>query len=117
MDGSMSSSSARLVNEAHAVFEAADKQNRGLTADERVYVEDLLGRAEANRGLEERFKGFTGSNVIAVSKAPNATFGGAAAGPGDLFVKSSEYLRIKDPANRGDRWSTGPIQVSNIPLS
>jgi HK97 family phage major capsid protein len=32
-------------------------------------------------------------------------------GPGDLFIKSAEYLRIRDPGSRGQTWSTGPIDV------
>lgn len=47
----------------------------------------------------------------------NGVGGDSALGPGDAFVKSAEYLRIKDPGARGQQWSTGPVQVSNVSLS
>lgn len=37
--------------------------------------------------------------------------GVAGEGPGDLFVKSDGWKTISDPTNRGQRWSTGPIEV------
>jgi HK97 family phage major capsid protein len=46
---------------------------------------------------------------------PNVSFGGE--GPGDRFVKATAYLKIKDAGSRGETWSTGPIQVSDVPLS
>jgi HK97 family phage major capsid protein len=30
-----------------------------------------------------------------------------------VFVNSAEYKKIRDPATRGQTWSTGPVQVSN----
>ena len=37
---------------------------------------------------------------------------GAAFGrPGDVFVKSSEYRKISDPASRSSHWSSGPVEV------
>lgn len=40
---------------------------------------------------------------------PRAGFGGGA--PGDVFVKSQGYQKIADPAARGSRWSSGPVEV------
>jgi hypothetical protein len=80
----------RLAEEAQAVLEAADRQNRPLSPDERVHVEGLLDRArehgEMEKSLKETLGGLDdGNGMTALSKG--AEFG-ANAGPGDMFVKS-----------------------------
>jgi HK97 family phage major capsid protein len=37
-------------------------------------------------------------------------------GPGDRFIASKAYQQIADPSGRGQTWSTGPIEVSSVPL-
>src|SRR5215216_1946419 len=112
----MSNTALRLAEEAQAIFEAADRANRALTAGERTYVEDLLDRAREHGEGAKKLDAIgreLGAPQLMVDKGGLSRGGG----PGDLFVKSAEYQRIKDPANRGERWSTGPIQVSDVPLS
>jgi HK97 family phage major capsid protein len=110
------STALRLAQEAKGVFEAADKQNRALTGDERIHVEGLLKRAEEHGEAEKKLKEL-GQQLGAPGIAFQGLDGRVGGGPGDRFVKSSEYLKIKDPAARGQTWSTGPIQVSDVALS
>jgi HK97 family phage major capsid protein len=37
-------------------------------------------------------------------------------GPGDVFVASKAYQEVRDPGSRGQSWSTGPVEVSKVPL-
>ena len=41
---------------------------------------------------------------------------GAAGGPGDVFVASQGYKSIQSADTRPQRWSTGPVQVSDSPM-
>jgi hypothetical protein len=106
------STAACLAQEAQAVFEAADRQNRALTADERTHVEGLLDRAQHHGSYEKKIAEL-GRNLGGVEFSVSSGSGTAttAGGPGDVFVQSPEYKRIKDPANRGQSWSTGPVAV------
>jgi HK97 family phage major capsid protein len=110
------STALRLAQEAQGIFEAADRKNRALTADERLHVEDLLDRAKEHGEAEKKINDLgrqLGAPEISVSNLDGSRFGG----PGDRFVKSAEYQKIKDPGARAQTWSTGPIPVSDVPLS
>ena len=104
------SAALRLAQEAQAIFEAADKKNRALTADERNYVEDLLERAREQGAAEKKMDEIgrqLGGGKLGVSK--DQSFGGQT--PGERFVQSEGYKSIL--TGRGERWSTGLIEVSN----
>jgi hypothetical protein len=58
--------------------------------------------------------GFAPSFVKATD--PNHSFAGGG-GPGDVFVKSAAYQKIMDPSGRGQTWTTGPVEVSAMPLT
>jgi hypothetical protein len=109
------STALRLAKEAQAMFEAADKQNRALTADERIHVDELLDRAKDHHEMEKKVRDLGHDLGAGIGSVHLGEITGG--GPGERFVKAQEYLRIKDPGSRGQNWSTGPIQVSDIPLS
>ena len=93
------STAARLAQEAKAVFEAADRKNRALSADERIHVEELISRAKEHREAEKSLRELD-PGMGNVFTDPNANWGGGL-GPGDRFISSAEYKAIRDPGNRG----------------
>jgi HK97 family phage major capsid protein len=104
-------SAARLAQEAESIFEVADRENRPLTADERQHVESLLERAKERYGAEQSFKEFglaLGGGQVVVSKDGSLS---APQTPGERFTQSEGYKSILQ--NRGERWSTGMVEVSN----
>ena len=118
------STARKLAEEATGIFRAADRQNRALSSDERLYVEDLIARAEQHGELENRIKGMP--NVPAatpdeerfLSTAFGNPGGGARPGgdPGARFTESPNYKTLfGGSATRGERWSTGLIPVSDTP--
>ncbi len=81
-----------------------------MSADERIYVEDLLNRAEEHGDVEKRVKALTPEqHAFLFAGAPGYQGGGTR--PGDLFVKSEGYRKIADAGTRPQRWSTGAIDV------
>ena len=107
-------SAKTLVAEAQRILERADVAARDLTQNERAEVESLLVEAKSAKRVEDLGRELGGgmNNVFTDSHA-----GDGAGGPGDRFVKSPEYKRIKDPGSRGQNWGTGPIRVSQVALS
>jgi HK97 family phage major capsid protein len=105
-------SASQLVAEMQEIYERADCSKRDLTPAERSDVEHLLVEIKSKKNIED-----LGREIGLGAGMEFSTNGGNAGGPGDMFVKSSEYKRIKDPGARGHEWSTGPIQVSNVALS
>jgi HK97 family phage major capsid protein len=107
------STAARLAEEAEGIFEAADRQNRALTADERQHVENLLERAKDHHSAEKAIREIGGDlfgggqRVVTKSLADH---GGD--GPGDLFVRSEQWKAIADPSRRAQQWTTGPVDIS-----
>src|SRR5215218_8379491 len=96
----LASGAKRLALEAKGMFEQADREGRALTGQERSYVKDLLDRAKA----QHEFDAEMSELGLGVGMEPSAFTGGGAGdggGPGDVFVKSAEYRRIKDPGGRG----------------
>jgi HK97 family phage major capsid protein len=106
------SQAERLVLEASEILDAADRENRPLTGAERVRVKGLIDRAHERHAVDQQLKEI-GHDLGA--GMPNGVFTGGGdntgGGPGDMFIKSAEYLRIRDPGSRGQTWSTGPIDV------
>lgn len=101
-----------LASEAKSIIDRSELENRARTADENLEVARLLkeigmlrARTAAGAAIDEvgRQIGVTGSTY----NDPSGVGGKA----GDLFIKSQQYRRIADPANRSSRWSSGPVEV------
>jgi hypothetical protein len=99
----------RLAKEAQAVFEAADQQGRSLTVDERVHVEDLLKRAKDHREMETALREIDpGGNSVRIGGGETTR----GLTPGEIFTSSEGYKSaLRD---RGESWTTGPIDVGPI---
>src|SRR4051812_45204588 len=98
------STAARLAEEAKAMFEQADRENRALTADERVYAKDLVDRAKERGQYERQFKQIDLPGVGNVFTDPiGASVGGGS--PGEMFASSEAYKSIRDSRSRGDNWT------------
>jgi len=109
----LASGAERLALQAKGIFEQADREGRALTGDERTYVAELLDRAKSQHEFNSDLKGL-GLGVGMEHSA--GYYEGSGGGPGDIFVNSTEYKKIRDPGGRGHEWSTGPIQVSRVAL-
>jgi HK97 family phage major capsid protein len=109
------SQAAGLAQKAIQMLDRIEAEGRQPTAAESREVENLIQRAKAT-GQFELVGRELGAPSYSAGSDPNVTFGYGSS-PGELFVKSEQYLRIKDSAGRGERWSTGPIKVSDVPLS
>jgi len=104
---SMISAAKRLASEAEGIYEAADRQGRALTADERTYVQTLLDRAQEHYSGAKQWAeiGHELGGPQLIDK------GGRMSGltPGELFVSSEGYKAVRH--NRGEQWSTGLVKV------
>lgn len=108
-------SASQLAREMQQIWERADLSKRDLTSGERAEVEDLVLQIKAQKNIEDVGRELgAGLGDMQLSVGYN---GGGGGGPGDMFIKSAEYKRIRDPGARGQTWSTGPIQVSEVALS
>jgi HK97 family phage major capsid protein len=96
------------MREAVAISEQAEHEGRQMTAEEYAKGRELHQRALADAGETKAW--FTGSGELSNGVRLG---GGASHGPGlgDMFVESKAYQQIKDPANRGQQWSTGPVEL------
>ena len=101
-----------LLDGAKTLIEQADADGRDATETERTQIEGAISRAKrlkvdrdtrAEMAEIGRRIGVTGSTY----NDPVGLGGGA----GDTFVKSEQYRKIANPANRGSRWSSGPVEV------
>ena len=97
-----------LVNQGKAIIDRSELENRARTADENLEVARLLKQISDLR---------TGASIDEIGRQIGVTgstyndpvgLGGRA---GDTFVKSEQYRKIADPANRSSRWSSGPVEV------
>ena len=115
----MPKTATALASEIDAIWEVAERENRGLTADERQYVTGLVEELKSQDELEKSMReigrqlgGPGGGHVVWPGGGPRTNVGG----PGDVFIASKGYQAIADPAARAQTWTTGPVEVSSGPL-
>ena len=102
-----------MAQQARAYFKRAYGEGRDLTPPERREVEDLLDRAEEQHAYAEtaaRAREMLDGETTWERGTSMTNFPGQ--GPGDAFVKSTEYQKIRDPGTRSEQWSSGGIEVS-----
>jgi hypothetical protein len=99
-----------IAADIQVLTERADNEGRDWTTDERVQVQGLLDDATAQRDIEQKMKALDGTLPATVFQpGGDSTHGG----PGDRFIASKGYLRVKESAGRGQTWTTGPVEVSS----
>jgi HK97 family phage major capsid protein len=106
-----------LTEEFRGIWNRADAENRELTATERKYVERLVDQAQSQHRIEQQMRSLgqeLGAGISFVSTDPGSFTNGG--GPGDRFVASTGYKQIKLADSRPQQWSTGPVEVSTVPL-
>jgi HK97 family phage major capsid protein len=115
----MPRSAKAIADQIEETWARADREGRDLTAAERSQVEQLIEAAKSQHQVEQDIKAMGDAiggpllSSLGVNANGSAAFGG---GPGDVFVQSKQYQQIKDPAGRGQTWTTGPIEVSSVPF-
>jgi hypothetical protein len=109
----------QLTEQVRAIYQNAEKADRDLTPAERDQVEGLLDAAEVQAKAESQWKSITSQfgPTGASTLGEDISTWGSGAGPGDRFVASPAYARVKSPDDRAQWFSTGPIQVSDGPMS
>jgi HK97 family phage major capsid protein len=96
------SEAARLSAAATRILDRADSEGRNLTTSERADVAALLDDAyRAKAGDLGRSLG-----------APYVAGDHAYESPGEAFVKSEGYQRIRRSENRGEHWTSGVVETS-----
>ena len=104
-----------LAREMEAMWNAADAEGRDLTPGERSQMEELVKAATSQHNIEKQMREIGGGGPSFVTRTdPN--WSNTAGGPGDVFVKSAAYQKVADPSGRGQRWTTGPIEVLSTQL-
>jgi hypothetical protein len=91
-------------------FEAADRQGRALTGDERLHVEGLLRRGKelhANASQWADIGQAFGSGPVHAKDPSGSRTSGLTMG--EQFVSSEGYKAIRH--SRGESWTTGLIEV------
>jgi hypothetical protein len=96
---------ARLAREANRVLDDARREGREPSVHERTFVQELLDRAKSEAGLSTPH--ITGADSL--MSDPRARF--VPLTPGAAFTSSSQYKAVTS-GRRGERWSTGPVEVS-----
>jgi HK97 family phage major capsid protein len=112
----MPRSAKELVAEYQRIWDAAEAENRELSAAERQHMKGLVDQAKSQHEVEQEIKGLgqaLGAPTPFESWNPN---GSTAGGPGDVFVQSQGYKQIQRPDGRPQQWSSGPVEVSSVPL-
>jgi HK97 family phage major capsid protein len=116
----MPKSAADLVKEYQAIYERVDREGRRPTREENERVQDLLEQAQEQKSIEDTLDrmGTSFSTVWqgrghADGLLESGSFGD---GPGDRFVQSAGWKSISDPSSRATTWTTGPVEVSPVPL-
>jgi HK97 family phage major capsid protein len=98
-----------------AMWNAADAEGRDLTPGERSQMEELVAATKSMHGIEQQMRELGGAGPSFVKATdPNHSFTGG--GPGDVFIASKGYQQIKSPDTRPQTWSSGPVEVSKVPL-
>ena len=90
----------------------AERESRSLTMSERTRMEGLLEQAKAQRDLEKRSGRWTPARRCCSASAAARRPPGRTGRP---FRRQKEYQQVRSGA-RGQTWSTGPIQVSDVAM-
>jgi hypothetical protein len=104
-----------LAARMEEMWARAEREGRDLTASERTHMQELVDATKQQHSIEQEIKGlFTngGGPSFATVTASDPSHSFAGGGPGDVFVKSAAYQRIA-AGDRGQTWSTGPVEVSS----
>jgi HK97 family phage major capsid protein len=110
----MPKSAKALADEIEQIWDAAEAEGRELTPRERSHMEGLVEAAKSQHSLEQQIKSMDpgGPLLGRINGAGGLAVNG---GPGDVFVASKAYQQVR--ADRGQNWTTGPVEVSRTPLA
>jgi HK97 family phage major capsid protein len=106
-----------IADEIEETWNRAEREGRELTAAERNHMEGLIEAAKSQHSLEQQIKSMDPGGPLLgrmTGEGGAPAYGG---GPGDVFIASKGYQAIKDADHRPQRYSSGPIEVSQTPLS
>ena len=106
--------SEKYAREAREVFRKADLENRDATPEERGQIETLIARAEEARRSERAGEDADAFARSIGSSGPVSVSTDTTGSPGARFIRAEGYKNIAGAAGtRGERWSTGAIDVGS----
>ena len=105
----MFNAAERFADEAKEIIRQADLANRDLEPEEAGKVEELLERSRQARAQQKQSLDLMGGGLpdVGVDSAGGFAFGS----PGERFVHSKGYQRVRNPDTRGQAWTSGPVDV------
>jgi len=104
----------QYVAEVERIYAEADAAGRDLTASERGDIEGLLDSAESQGRVEQQLKGLGEAGAPLMHRLGDGSMSSTAyGGPGDRFVASKGYQRIRDASARGQSWTSGLIDCGS----
>jgi len=112
----------QLADAMEEMWARAEREGRDLAADERSQMEVLIDAAKQQHSIEQQIKQMDPGAPLAGLMNGGGGGGGwgeaqaLRGGPGDVFVASKGYQLIRDPGSRPQSFSSGLIEVSNVPL-
>jgi len=106
----------RLVGEARDLTRSAEAENRGLSGEERMKVEGLIGETT---DLKSKIAEMDQNDALlkaiqdadSVASAEPTVADESARSVGDAFVKSEGYARLKARGLSGN-WTSGPVEFT-----
>jgi HK97 family phage major capsid protein len=101
----------RIKDEIQSIWDTVDAEDRPTTPGERAKVNRLVQEAESEH-LKVRVKAFDRFMGGDDLRGAGGLDMGFTEGPGDTFIKSKGWQEVADPSHRGQRWSSGPVDVS-----
>jgi hypothetical protein len=98
------------IRRAQALAHEIKSEGREATPKELATLEQAAELAE-RVVIDEQIKSFGEAGAPAQNQVSVAW-----SDPGSMFIRSEGYTRIKDSSSRGQQWTSGPAEVSTIPM-
>jgi HK97 family phage major capsid protein len=97
------------LQQALDIRQGALDQGRDLTEEEVTQIKGLVDKARAERLMGNRVEDFLGGDGESFEIRQEGTMPSGRLG--DTFIQSEGYKKIANAANRGQSWSSGPVEV------
>ena len=100
-----------LGDRGKAILNKAALEGRSANAAENLEVARLLKQIDDLKKNGDTYDLGVQIGAESSETAVDPNYTGRGGAPGDAFVKSEGYRKIKDSGSRGARWSSGPVEI------